>query len=134
VGVHICLGDLNNEALVRAKTLEKLVDFSNKLVKNWPQDHPPVYIHYPLAEAAEPPKLDPTFYAPLKKIELPPATRFIAGFVHEKLDVDQNRQILKIIEGIRGEPVGIACSCGLGRRSTETASALMEKMKAVAVD
>ncbi len=132
VGVHICLGDLNNEALVRAKTLEKMVEFSNKLVKNWPQDHPPLYIHYPLAEAADPPKLEAAYYAPLKKIQLPPTTQFIAGFIHEKLGVDENRQILKVIEEIRGEPVGIACSCGLGRRSTATADALMEKMQQVA--
>ena len=132
VGVHLCLGDLNNEALIRAKTLDKMVAFSNKLIAAWPQDHPPLYVHYPLAEAADPPRQDAAYYAPLQNIKLPPTTEFVAGFVHEKLNPDQSRTILKAIEGARGKPVGIACSCGMGRRSTETANALLEKMKEVA--
>ncbi|HEX2915345.1 MAG TPA: hypothetical protein VH186_31570 [Chloroflexia bacterium] len=132
LGIHLCLGDLNNEALTRARTLEKMVDFSNKLIETWPQDHPPLYIHYPLAEAAEPPRLEADYYTPLKRIKLPPGTQFIAGIVHEKLGEQENRQILQTLEKLRGGTVGIACSCGLGRRSPETASVLLERMNRLA--
>jgi hypothetical protein len=132
VGIHLCLGDLNNEALTRAKTLNTMVTFSNKLIAAWPQANPPLYCHYPLAEAADPPHLEAAYYAPLQNIKLPPDTDFVAGFVHEKLNADQGRQILKAIEDVRGKPVGIACSCGMGRRTTPIADTLLEKMKEVA--
>ncbi len=132
VGVHICLGDLNNKALVKASTLDKLVKFSNCLVEKWPQNHPPFYIHYPLAEAAAPPTLDRAFYAPLKQVKLPAGTRFIAGFVHEKLSGADHQKLLKTIEGLRGGTVDIACSCGMGRRTPEEADRLLEIMNEVA--
>lgn len=132
IGVHLCLGDLNNEALTRAKTLDKMVTFSNSLVAAWPQKQSPMYIHYPLAEAADPPHQAAAYYAPLQNIKLPPATDFMAGFIHEKLTPDQSRAILKAIEDARGQPVGVACSCGMGRRTTETANVLLEKMKEAA--
>ena len=132
VGVHLCLGDLNNEALTKAKTLNTMVAFSNKLIAAWPLPEPPLYVHYPLAEAADPPRLDAPYYAPLQDIKLPPGTDFVAGFVHEKLNAEQGRQILKAIEDVRGKPVGIACSCGMGRRDTPIADSLLEKMKEVA--
>lgn len=125
IGIHICFGDLNNEALVQAETLEKMVHFSNSLVAHWPDSHRLAYIHYPLAEAAHPPSLNPAFYAPLAHIDLPAHVRFVAGFVHEKCSVEEHQQLLRIIEGFRGHPVDVACSCGLGRRPTDVAQSLM---------
>ncbi|MEM8529392.1 MAG: hypothetical protein AAGF95_01030 [Chloroflexota bacterium] len=125
IGIHICFGDLNNEALVQAKTLAKMVHFSNSLVAHWPDSHRLAYIHYPLAEAAEPPSLNPAFYAPLAQINLPPHVRFVAGFVHEQCSVGEHQQLLRVIEGFRGHPVDVACSCGLGRRPADVAQSLM---------
>ncbi|GGB84063.1 hypothetical protein [Dyadobacter sediminis] len=58
-------------------------------------------------------------YKLLKNIILPDETRFVAGFVHEKNDLDRNRLIRDSIEEGRGHPVAIASSCGPGRRSPE---------------
>ncbi len=127
-GIHICLGDLNNIALVHAKTLKKMVHFSNSLVAGWPQTHKLLYVHYPLAEASDPPPLDKDYYQPLRDIRLPAGTHFVAGFIHEKRSEQEHWQLQKVIEDVRGQAVDIACSCGLGRRPATTAQYLIETM------
>ena len=132
LGVHICLGDLNNEALIHPKTLKKLVYFSNQMVKTWPKSHQIAYVHYPLAEAASPPPTNEKYYADLKDIKLPEHVRFIAGFVHKKRSKEEHQHILQAIESVRGGTVDIACSCGMGRYSEETALSLLMVMKEMA--
>lgn len=124
-GVHFCFGDLNNEALTTADTLDKMVHFSNRLVDKWPKTHELCYLHYPLAEAADPPPLEAAYYEALKNIILPPQVRFVAGFVHDKRSEAEHQQILETIEGIRGHTVDVACSCGMGRRPPAIAEALI---------
>ena len=129
IGVHLCLGDLNNESLAKISTLKSLVKFSNKLVDRLPATHKLEFMHFPLAEGKEPPVVKDSFYDELKKVKLPANTRFIAGFVHEKLSMEQHKHLLKNIENIRGEKVEIACSCGMGRRTTEAADQLLNIKK-----
>lgn len=124
-GIHLCFGDLNNEALTKAGSLDKMVLFSNRLVAKWPKTHELQYLHYPLAEAADPPPLDAEYYQALEKIKLPPHVRFVAGFIHDKRTEEEHQHILKMIEGIRGHTVDVACSCGLGRRTPEVATELL---------
>lgn len=125
IGMHLCLGDFHNEALVHPKTLDKMVAFSNLLVQAWPRQHQLAYVHYPFAEGGVAPTTDSRYYAPLADIHLPVGTRFVAGFVHEKRTLAENRHILDSIETARGQTVDIACSCGLGRRTPETATELL---------
>jgi hypothetical protein len=132
IGVHICLGDLNNAALTHAKTLDKMVTFANKLVTDWPTSHRLSYVHFPLAEAATPPPLEAAYYKPLQKITLPQGVRFVAGFVHEELSLVENQHILTTIEALQGTKVDIACSCGLGRRPQPVAEALIGMMQQLA--
>jgi len=122
IGLHLCLGDFHNEAMVHPKTLDKMVAFSNRLVASWPRAHTLRYVHYPLAEGAVPPSTDARYYAPLRDIALPSGTRFVAGFVHESLSLAENARILAAIEQVRGQPVDVACACGLGRRTPAAAS------------
>ena len=129
IGIHLCLGDLNNESLAKLSTLKKLVTFSNKLVKRIPPTHKLAYMHYPLAEGKTPPVTDAAFYDTLRKVNLPKGTRFVAGFVHEKLSVEEHKQLLKNIETVRGWQVDVACSCGMGRRTTEAADQLFQIKK-----
>ena len=129
VGIHLCLGDLNNESLAKISTLKSLVKFSNKLVDRLPATHKLEFMHFPLAEGKEPPVVEDSFYDELKKVKLPANTRFIAGFVHEKLSMEQHKHLLKNIENIRGERIEIACSCGMGRRTTEAADQLLNIKK-----
>ena len=125
-GIHLCFGDLNNEALTKADALDKMVLFSNRLVEKWPTTHTLRYLHYPLAEAADPPPLQADYYRALKAINLPPNVRFVAGFVHDKRSEAEHQQLLGIIEGIRRHTVDVACSCGLGRRIPQVAKDLID--------
>ncbi len=133
IGIHLCLGDFHNEALIHPKTLNKMVAFSNLLVSKWPSAHKLMYIHYPFAEGYVPPTTDASYYQPLKDVHLPALTRFVAGFVHEKLSRDDNVKILDAIEKARGHSVDIACSCGLGRRTPQEATQCLEMIKEVIV-
>lgn len=130
-GVHLCFGDLNNAALISAPSLDKAVSFTNDLLRRWPTKHPLDYVHFPLAEASDPPPLERSFYEPLAEIELSAQTRFVAGFVHDKRTDSELLEIREHIESIRGGPVDIACSCGLGRRSPSTATSLIETCAAL---
>jgi hypothetical protein len=129
IGIHFCYGDLNNKALVRPESLEKMADFTNKLLSQWPKDHELSYIHFPLAEGNEGPRLDSDYYQPLGNIQMPENVRFVAGFVHEKRSLEELKQLLHQIESIRDHQIDVACSCGMGRRKTEVGLQLMELMK-----
>ena len=129
IGIHLCLGDLNNESLAKINTLKPLVSFANKLIKRLPATHKLEFMHFPLAEGKVPPAVDTSFYNELKKVNLPQNTRFIAGFVHEKLSLDQHKSLLKNIDIIRNERVEIACSCGMGRRTPQVADHLLQIKK-----
>jgi hypothetical protein len=117
-GMHLCLGDFNHVAFSRMLNAEPIVRVVNAVVARWPEGHPLDYIHVPLAAAAEPPSLEPDFYAPLAGLELPPDVRLAAGFVHEHLDEAGHEQLLSVIESAAGREVDIAATCGLGRRPT----------------
>ncbi|MGV3559622.1 hypothetical protein [Larkinella arboricola] len=133
IGMHLCLGDFHNHALIHPKTLGKMVAFSNKLVEEWPSQHTLAYVHYPLAEGLVPPPLNDGYYAPLKNLRLPSATRLVAGFVHEGRTLEENKQIRDSIEIARGQAVNVATSCGLGRRTPETAEKLLKLMAELTV-
>jgi hypothetical protein len=132
-GLHLCFGDLNNEALINAPSLEKMVHFTNQLIVGWPSSHELNYVHVPLAEAKEPPRIDASWYAPLATMNIPPGARFVAGFVHDKRSMEEHRQILGIIDALRPVPVDIASSCGLGRRDRATAETLLDTTRQLAM-
>lgn len=129
IGLHLCWGDLNNKALTHAKTLDKMVYFTNKIIEKWPEPYQLEFVHFPLAEGDIPPRLDLEYYKPLKYVHLPEKVKFVAGFIHEKRNFEELKQILRHIEALRSHTVDIACACGLGRRSPEVAMQLLETTK-----
>jgi hypothetical protein len=128
IGLHLCLGDFHNRALVHPGSLERMAAFANRLASSFTDGHKLEYVHFPLAEAAKPPSLDPEFYRPLEKVRLPAGAHFVAGFVHEGRSLEQNREILGVIEALREGAVDVAASCGLGRRTPEAAQQVLELM------
>ncbi|MFN8470981.1 MAG: hypothetical protein U0822_02070 [Anaerolineae bacterium] len=132
IGIHLCLGDFHNKSLTHPDSLDTMVEFSNRLVDGWPASHRLAYVHYPLAEGNVPPTLDAAYYDPLKGVHLPGGTRFIAGFIHEKRSLPENQALLNTIEGIRGQAVDVACSCGLGRRTPQVGAQLLDLMRQIA--
>lgn len=129
IGLHLCYGDLNNEAFAHPKTLHKVVAFANEIFARWPQTHQLRYLHVPLAAGKEPPTLSSEYYQPLQNLHIPEGTRFVAGFVHEKRSLDELKEIQQVIDQTVGYPVDVACSCGLGRRSEEVGQQLLERMQ-----
>jgi hypothetical protein len=115
-GVHLCLGDMNHEALGRMRNVRPIVLLANELAGRWPAGRPLEFIHAPFAAAQEPPTFDEEFYAPLSELSLPADVRFIAGIVHESVDIEDERRLLALIEGLVGREVDVASACGLGRR------------------
>lgn len=130
-GLHLCLGDMNHEALGRMRDVRPLVLLTNAILDRWPDGRPLEYVHTPLAAGEDPPPLDGGFYAPLGDLELPPDVRFVAGLVHEGRTVAQQRELLRLIEDLLGRAVDVAASCGLGRRDRSAALETMEQAAAL---
>ena len=92
---------------------------ANAIAAGFPEDKVLEYVHAPFAAAKEPPIEAEAFYEPLRDLELPDDTRFIAGFLHESLDTEAHRELLARIERLSGREVDVAAACGLGRRASD---------------
>ena len=46
---------------------------------------------------------DPAFYRPLRRLDLPDGTRFVAGLLHEGRSVDELRPLLADVESLLGQ-------------------------------
>lgn len=131
-GAHLCLGDFHHRALAEMGSARPLVTLANTLASTWPSGRPLEYVHTPFAAADKPGSLDPSWYEPLRQLALPDNVRFVAGFVHEDIELDQLREILAMIERLADREVDVAATCGLGRRpSPEQAWDAMEKSAAL---
>lgn len=127
-GAHLCLGDFHHKALATMNDATPLVLLANAVAKAWPKDQPLEYIHGPFAAADKPGSLDESWYAPLKDLDVPKDIRFVAGFIHEDVSLDDQKKILAWIDEFSGREVDVAAACGLGRRDTpEEAFDAMEK-------
>ena len=116
-GVHLCLGDYHHRAFVEMGSARPLVTNGEtrwrghgRVLSRWK------YLHAPFAAAEKPGSFDPGWYEPLSKLDLPESVRFVAGFIHEDLSVEQLRGVHTMIERFVGREVDIAATCGLGRR------------------
>ena len=131
-GAHLCLGNFQHKASMQLSGARPLVLLSNALARHFPSGRRLEYIHVPLAAAHLPPSLDEAWYAPLSELDLGDV-RFVAGFVHESLDIEQLTQLLATIERAAGREVDVASTCGLGRLpSSDMAWDMMEKAGALA--
>jgi hypothetical protein len=117
-GLHLCLGDFHHRSYGNMRNVQPLVLLANAIAGAWPAGRTLDYVHAPFAAAAEPPIPEESFYEPLKNLDLPDDVRFVAGFLHETLDLDGHRELLGRIEGLAGREVDVAAACGLGRRAT----------------
>jgi hypothetical protein len=133
-GVHLCLGDLNHEALGRLQDARPIVALVNALVRAWPQGRPLEYVHVPFAAGAGTAPTEPGFYAPLSRLALPERTRFIAGLLHEQWTEAQARPVLRLVEDALGRKVDVAAACGLGRRTRDEAVHTMRTAQALCRD
>lgn len=134
VGIHCCFGDLNNTSGVTPTEFDRLVDFTNALVKKWPANRRLDYVHLPFAAASTPSPTDPAAYRALGRLALPTGTRLVAGFVHEVPTMESLIALRGVIEGAYGGQVDVACACGLGRREPAVADELLRRCRELAID
>jgi hypothetical protein len=118
-GIHLCLGDFHHTAYGEMRDVTPLVLLANAIAAGFPDDKVLEYVHAPFAAAKEAPIEAESFYEPLRDLELPDDTRFIAGFLHESLDTEAHRELLARIERLVGREVDVAAACGLGRRDSD---------------
>ncbi|HEY0239248.1 MAG TPA: hypothetical protein VGC37_11405 [Friedmanniella sp.] len=133
-GVHLCVGDLNNQPLAEMDDVSPLVLLANAVARRWPVDRSLLYVHAPLAAADKPAPVRPGYYAPLRDLDLSVGTDFVAGFVHERQDLTDQVGIRDLVDGLIGRPVQIAAACGLGRRSRDDAERNLEQTALLAED
>jgi len=131
-GIHLCLGDMNHRALGRMRDASPLVALTNAIVKAWPADRALDFVHAPFAAADDPPPLDESFYAPLARLAMPSRIRFVAGIAHEDQPLADQLRIRATIDRALGRPADISTSCGLGRRTTEAATAALDRIRELA--
>ncbi len=130
-GIHLCVGDMNHRALAKLRDVTPLVLLANAIAAAWPTGRPLEFIHAPFAAAVVPPSNRASFYAPLARLHIAPATRFIAGFVHEERSLEEQLRLLALLDALVGRRVDVATSCGLGRRERDAALATMERAAAL---
>jgi hypothetical protein len=132
-GIHLCLGDLNNEALGNPTDAQPLVTMANAIMAEWPAGRTLDYVHAPFAHGERPPTMDADYYEPLTRLWIPDKVRFIAGIIHEATTIKKLVLVRDQIEHNLGRRVDVAASCGLGRRTREAARLNLEIAKAVAL-
>ena len=127
IGIHLCFADLSNTAAITPSRFGRLVAFANALARRWPPTHDLAYVHLPFAAGTSLAPTDLTAYRALRRLALPPGTRLVAGFVHERPLIESLEALLATIEQARGAQVDIATACGLGRRTPEVADELIRR-------
>ena len=123
---------MNHKALGSMSDTAPLVALANAIAAAWPPGRPLEFMHAPFAAAEVPPPVAPRWYAPLDRLKLDPATRFVAGFAHEDQPLDDQRFIQQVIERSIGGPAAVSTSCGLGRRTPEAAQRALMRIRELA--
>ena len=78
-GLHLCLGDLNNESMGTPSDAGPLVVLANAIMGEWPGGRSLEFVHVPLAHGSDPPTMDPDYYAPLAQLWIPDHVRSSAA-------------------------------------------------------
>ncbi|MDA1117681.1 MAG: hypothetical protein O2979_06670 [Proteobacteria bacterium] len=124
LGIHLCYGDPGHKHIVEPKDLGICVAFANGICAASPR--PVEFMHMPVPRDRN----DDAFFAPLKQLALPAATRLILGLVHYTDGSAGTRKRIATAEGHVKE-FDVATECGFGRRDPETVPALLRVHKEV---
>ncbi|WP_280416019.1 hypothetical protein [Nocardia carnea] len=116
-GVHLCYGSLDDKPVVAPRSTEAVVVLANAIARYWPAGRHLEFVHLPIGNGKLAP-VQPRYYEPLARLELPATTRVAAGLAHPEQPLEQARQSLAAAESAYGGLLDIAAPCGLGRYST----------------
>ncbi len=113
-GVHLCYGSIDDKPVVRPRSTAAVVALANAIARYWPAGRHLDFVHLPMGDGKKAP-VRARYYAPLARLELPAATRVIAGLAHPTQPLPQARQGLAAAESAYGGLLDVAAPCGLGR-------------------
>jgi len=131
-GYHLCLGDMEHEAMGESTSALPLVLLTNAIVETFPEGRTLDYVHAPFAASNKPGSLDKAWYEPLTDLVIPDDVRFAPGFVHELSEIEDLKRMLAMVEDLAGREVDISTACGIGRMpSDDQAWAAVDKMVAL---
>ncbi|NKY58307.1 hypothetical protein [Nocardia flavorosea] len=116
-GVHLCYGSLGDKPVVAPRSTAPVVTLANAIARYWPAGRHLEFVHLPIGDGTQAP-VRPRYYGPLARLELPAATRLVAGLAHPTQPLTQARQSLTVAESAYGGLVDVAAPCGLGRYDT----------------
>jgi len=119
VGIHLCYGDPDGQHVVQPADLCVPVDIANQIAARATRTID--WIHMPVPVG----RTDDSYFAPLDRLHLDPATRVYLGLVHlpDGVDGAQRR-----IDAAKAHLIdfGIATECGLGRQAPERIGDLLD--------
>ncbi len=116
-GVHLCYGSLDDKPAVAPRSAAPVVALANAIARYWPAGRHLEFVHFPIGDGKQAP-VRPRYYEPLAHLELPSATRVVAGLAHPTQPLPQARQGLAAAEAAYGGLLDVAAPCGLGRYKT----------------
>lgn len=133
-GVHLCWGDLNNQSRPLLRSRAASVMLMNEISGSWQDNTRLKYIHDPIGGGKTPPMADRRYYDDLQHLQLKEGTRYVAGMVHERQSLVNQRKVLShIVDALpKGQAVDIAAPCGLGRRPLRTVQRIGRRMMILA--
>jgi hypothetical protein len=111
LGVHLCYGAFRAKHLLEPRDAGKMVELANALAST--VQHPLAFVHMPVPIA----RTDDAFFAPLRSLELAPATELYLGVVHAADGVDGAKRRIAVA-GKYVRTFGIATECGIARACT----------------
>lgn len=115
---HFCYGDSSHRHVVEPVDMGDMVDLANYLAREIAR--PIELIHMPVPRD----RSDDAYFAPLRRLELAPATQLCLGLVHHTDGLAGTRRRLATAEKYV-QNFAIATECGFGRRPVETIPELL---------
>jgi hypothetical protein len=109
LGYHLCYGDFEHRHGVQPKDLNTCVDMVNRLVEDTSREVN--WVHMPVPRD----RSDEAYFAPLRELRLPPATRLYLGLIHYTDGLEGTRRRMRAAAEVYPD-FGLATECGLGRR------------------
>ena len=117
--LHLCYGDFGHQHLLEPRDMRVMVDLSNRILAA--MQRPLDLLHMPVPRGRH----DDPYFAPLRELRLPAATRLALGLVHYTDGFEGSMRRLTAARKHVSD-FAIATECGFGRRPADTLADLLD--------